>query len=97
MACRVLLALQHTQELGPVVLHEQSPGYFRVTRQTEGEHLQRIAISRFPVMDRHRALAALDGRASRHATTVVITLQHFLTVTAEVGLILPLQRVAGLA
>ncbi|MBB5060758.1 hypothetical protein HDF16_005494 [Granulicella aggregans] len=48
-------------------------------------------------MNRHRALAALNGRASRYAATVVVALQHVLTVAAEVGLILPLERVAYLA
>ena len=96
MPFRMLLSPQHAQKLRPVVLHEQRPRDLCVTWKTEREHLCWIAVARFPVMNRYRALAALDGGAAGYATTIVITLQNFLTVTAEVGFILPLQRVAGL-
>jgi hypothetical protein len=64
MAFRMLISPRHTQELGPVVLHEQRSRDFRVTWKAERQHLRGIADARFPVMDGNRALAALNRVSS---------------------------------
>ena len=51
MALWVLLSSQHAQQLRPVVLNKEGPCHLSVARQTEREHLRRIAVPRFPVMD----------------------------------------------
>jgi hypothetical protein len=47
------------------------------------------------MVDRDRSLSSLQRRAPRHAATLVVPLQYFLTMTAVVGFVLALQRIAG--
>jgi hypothetical protein len=42
------------------------------------------------MVDRDRSLSTLQRRASRHAATIIVPLQHFLTMTAVIFLVLAL-------
>ena len=91
---RMLLSPEDSQELRPIVLNVKRASDLRVASQTQGKHLRRVVIPRLTVMYRHRPLSTLHRHAPKHTASVVVTLQDFLTMTAEVFLILALECVA---
>ena len=95
MAFGMLFSPEHSQELWPVVLHVERASNLSVTGQAQGKHFRWIAVARLPVMYCHRPLSTLYRYTSSNAASVVVPLQHFLTMPAEILLILALQRVAS--
>ena len=90
----MLLSPENSQKLRPIILYVKSPRHLCVAGEAQRQHPRRIAVPRFPVMYRHRALPPLQSCAPRHPTTVVVSPQHLLTMTTKVFLVLALQRIA---
>jgi hypothetical protein len=81
---------QRPQKLRPIILHVEGTRNLRMAWQTKRQHLCRIAVPRFSMVDRNRSLSALERRAARHATTVVVPLHNLLTMASEIFFVLAL-------
>jgi hypothetical protein len=79
------------------MLQVKGARHLSVARKAQRKHLQRVVVPGLPMVNRYRSLPSLQSRASRNSATVVIPLQHFLSMTAIVGFVLTLERVAGRA
>jgi hypothetical protein len=66
-----------------------------VTRRTKRDHEVQQRFARHPVMHRDRAL--IPSRGAADPAGMAVSLEHGLPQTTEVGLILPLERIAGRA
>ena len=66
-----------------------------MTARTKGDHQVKNRFSRNSMVDDDRAF--VPARSVTHPATLPIALQNSLTQAAEVLLILPLERITGLA
>ena len=66
-----------------------------MAHQAERQQFAGLLFARFTLMHRDRPLSTFRRGASKYPATVAVALQHFLTMAAEVVLVLTLEGVAS--